>query len=99
MIQMLPNDVGRANIKVINSSKICFVFLFYSVAIHILVNSLSALIHRFAKTIHNLKKFFALRRRKYTLIVNKDLSSNILLSKKENINRWQKKFLRLHRRN
>jgi hypothetical protein len=44
--------------------------------------------HQFEWAIHNLKKFFAFRRMKYTLAVYKDLSANILLSKKENINSW-----------
>jgi hypothetical protein len=43
----------------------------------------SGLIHQIATSIHNLKKFFAFRQLKYTLPVYKDLSQNILLSKKE----------------
>jgi len=54
--------------------------------------------HQFRRAIHNLKKFFAFRRRKYTLVVYKDLSANILLSKKENIIIWDKKSPRLNRR-
>ncbi len=57
---------------------------------HILINSISGDIHHFRRAIHNLKKFFAFWRRKYTLAVYKDLSANILLSKKENITAYKK---------
>jgi len=39
--------------------------------------------HQCRRSIHNLKKFFAFFERKYTLGVYKELSVNILLSKKE----------------
>jgi hypothetical protein len=58
---------------------------------HSLINSIWGLIHHFRRAIHNLKKFFAFWLKKYTLVVNKDLPANILLSKKENINDWEKK--------
>ncbi len=53
---------------------------------HSLINRIPSLIHHFKWAIHNLKKFFAFLRMKYTPSVYKDLSANILLSKKENIN-------------
>ena len=59
---------------------------------HILINSISGDIHQFRGTIHNLKKFFAFWQRKYTPAVYKDLSANILLSKKENITSYKKNF-------
>jgi len=51
-------------------------------------------IHEFGGAFHNLKKFFAFGRKKYTLFVYKELSWNILLSKKENINNGKKNPLR-----
>jgi hypothetical protein len=52
---------------------------------HRLINSVPRVIHQREGAIHNLKKFFAFGRRKYTRVVHKDLYVNILLSKKENI--------------
>jgi hypothetical protein len=59
---------------------------------HRLFNIPSRVIHLIEGTIHNLKKFFAFGRRKYTLLVYKDLQLNILLSKKENLPVSRKKF-------
>lgn len=58
---------------------------------HSLMNRFARVMHQKKGAIHNLKKFFASRRMKYTLPVYKDLPVNILLSKKENITRNQKK--------
>ena len=54
---------------------------------HSFINHVSCVIHLISTPIHNLEKFFAFFWRKYTLTVYKDLLVNILLSKKENINR------------
>jgi hypothetical protein len=53
---------------------------------HSLINRFSGLMHQFTGAIHNLKKFFAFGRRKYTPAVYKEFFPKILLSKKENIN-------------
>jgi len=83
---MLPNDIGRANIKTIHSGKLCFhFFILFRVAPQTYKQVLGVM-HQFGRAIHNLKKFFAFFERKYTLVVYKELSRNILLSKKENIN-------------
>jgi hypothetical protein len=55
---------------------------------------LSRVIHQIKGAIHNIKKFFAFGRRKYTLAVYKDFQVNILLSKKENLPLSGKKFPR-----
>jgi hypothetical protein len=49
---------------------------------HSLTNSLSGVMHQTGAAFHNLKKFFSFGRRKYTLVVYKDLPAKILLSKK-----------------
>jgi abortive infection bacteriophage resistance protein len=50
---------------------------------HIVINRIPMLMHQIISAIHNLKKFFAFQLRKYTLTVHKELSANILLSKKK----------------
>ena len=50
--------------------------------------------HKKGRSIHNLKKFFAIWGMKYTPAVYKDLFLNILLSKKEITPSFQKNSLR-----
>jgi hypothetical protein len=50
---------------------------------HRVINMFFHLVNHFGGAIHNLKKFFAFRLKKYTLAVYKDLCVNILLIKKE----------------
>jgi len=83
---MLPNDIGRANIKTNHSGKICFLFFILFRVPAQTYKQVLGVMHQCRRSIHNLKKFFAFFERKYTLGVYKELSVNILLSKKENIN-------------
>jgi len=58
--------------------KIFFFFYIFPLEMHMVIHRVKGIIHTTFKAIHNLKKFSAISMLKFTPVVHKDLSVNIL---------------------